>query len=383
MKKIIDKKLFLYLLIFYIFYNTINILKNSYLKINGLIYKDVSWADFFYQNIVFETLFNIPIIIYIIIVTKKLIDTKYSRMKGLVIHILSWIISVILSFIVFNFVYAIKINDFSITTLTSDIISNAISTADRTFLIYFGNVFIIGTYYYFNKVSKIELQKTKLKQQLTNAQISVLKYQLHPHFFFNTLNSISALIEIDAKLAQNTLADFSDLLRDLIFLKDSNLMPLSLEMKILKKYIDIMSIRFSDHLKVNINIAENLENILIPTLILQPIVENSFKYGYSYNSTDLEINIEINIESPNLNITIENNGEALTKPIKYGTGLKNTIDRLQTFYGDNYTFNIDNTSFGVKTTLILPSSPSEKDTEKYKKFEKLNSWQRFMNKSSI
>ncbi len=231
-----------------------------------------------------------------------------------------------------------------------------IDYSDRHFMFYFIIVFIIYSYYYFNKLNRIELQKSQLKEQLSRVKVNILKYQLHPHFFFNTLNSISSLIETDTKLAQNTLADFSDLLRDILFLKDTNLMPLHVEMKILKRYIDIMTIRFSDHLQVNIDIEENLDNVLIPSLILQPIIENSIKHGYSYKSTDLVIRITIHKIKNRLHIIICNNGEPLKDNIKYSNGLINTIDRLKTLYSDQYIFELKNDikNKEVITKIVIP-----------------------------
>ena len=128
-------------------------------------------------------------------------------------------------------------------------------------------------------------------------------------------------------------------------------------MDILNKYIDIMRIRFSDDLEVTINVEKNIENVLIPSLIFQPILENSFKYGYSYNKTKLKINLNIFKEMNNLVIEIENDGQLLkNKNIKYGTGLKNTEDRLKTLYNDNYKFSIKNNKdlSGVKTIIQFP-----------------------------
>ncbi|OBX22160.1 hypothetical protein A9996_17285 [Gelidibacter algens] len=234
---------------------------------------------------------------------------------------------------------------------------NTIYYSNTYFLIYSVNVFIIYTYYYVDKLKATELQKVELKQQLTDVQVSVLKYQLHPHFFFNTLNSISSLIDINPKLAQNTLADFSDLLRDILFLKDTNLMTLSTEMDILKRYIDIMLIRFSDHLKIIITIEDNLEDVLIPSLILQPIIENNIKHGYSYSITDLEIRLSIFKYGNMLVMEVENNGEPLkNNRCQFGTGLKNTEDRLKTLYDDDYVFTIKNIAhkIGVISKIAIP-----------------------------
>jgi LytS/YehU family sensor histidine kinase len=216
---------------------------------------------------------------------------------------------------------------------------------------------IVYSFYYFQKTQKVELEKSQLSNQLSNARLNVLKYKLHPHFLFNTLNSISSLIESDTKLAQDTIADFGDLLRDLLELKDTSLIPLQEELTISKRYLDIMSLRFSDHLTVSINIEKNIDHVLVPSLILLPIIENSIKHGYSYNITKLEIELSILLKNNKIHITVKNNGEPLktTKPT-YGNGLQNTVDRLRLLYNNSYTYSMKNlqNKKGVITTIIIP-----------------------------
>lgn len=356
MKKFIDKKLFFILCLFYVIYNIINIIKNSILKYYKIDNVNTSWLKFIFDSVIVESFFSVAIIIFIIVVTRKMIDKSYKWYVIFGVHILLSLVSVIIVYIAYD-VYLYYFGNIVIKRSFDYYLLNIVNYSNTHFLIYFVNVFIIYTYYYVDKLKDAELQRAQIKQQLTNVQVNVLKYQLHPHFFFNTLNSISSLIDIDPKLAQNTLADFSDLLRDLLFLKDTNLMPLSVEMKILKRYIDIMSIRFSDHLKVDINIDENLDDVLIPSLILQPIIENNIKHGYSYDFTELEISISIFKKEENLVIEIKNNGAPLNlKTLKYGTGLKNTEDRLKTLYNDAFVLSIQNRTpeNGVKTILSFP-----------------------------
>jgi hypothetical protein len=231
------------------------------------------------------------------------------------------------------------------------------SVIDLNFLIYFSMISIVYSFYYFEKTKKVELEKSQLANQLSNSKLNILKYKLHPHFLFNTLNSISTLIETDSKLAQDTVADFGDLLRDLLELKDTSLIPLKEELNISKRYLDIMSLRFSDHLTVLINVEKNIDSILVPSLILLPIIENSIKHGYSYKITNLKIALSIFLKGHKVHITIENNGEPLkSKKTKYGNGLQNTIDRLKILFKSEYTYTMKNlkNNKGVITTIIIP-----------------------------
>ena len=195
--------------------------------------------------------------------------------------------------------------------------------------------------------------------------MKVLTEKLHPHFLFNTLNTIFSLIDINKKKAQNTIVDLSDLLREIIDLKEDNLITLDQELSLLKKYLDIKSIRFYDHLNINLDIEDGIENALIPSTIIQPLVENSIKHGYSLNHPQLDIDISIYKKEKNLVIIIKNNGKKLETSLKnlqkQGIGIKNTIERLQILYKKKFEFILENIpdNNGVITKITIPYRLSE------------------------
>ena len=201
---------------------------------------------------------------------------------------------------------------------------------------------IINVYYYIKKVKDINLQKSQLETQIANTRLKMLKSQLHPHFMFNTLNTISSLIEEDIEKSQNLIADFGDLFREILEFKDQNLISLKQEISLLDKYIDIISVRFSDHLVIRKKIEPGLENVRVPSLIIQPLLENAVKYGYSYNVTELNINLKIFKEGDYLSILIENDGTLLENSfdelLSQGLGIQNTNDRLQTLFENDHVF---------------------------------------------
>tara|TARA_R110002050_G_scaffold30680_4_gene78485 strand:- start:152 stop:943 length:792 start_codon:yes stop_codon:yes gene_type:complete len=228
---------------------------------------------------------------------------------------------------------------------------------DVNLVVYLFMASIIYIYFYIQKMNEIEIQKTSLKSQLIDTKMKILKSQLQPHFLFNTLNSISTLIETNPKQAQNTLVDLSELLRDILDLEEKDLIPLMLELSLLKKYLNIMEVRFNDHLTLKIDVSESVTNALLPSMILQPIVENSIKHGYSNKIKKLEIEIEMRKIHTNLVIKISNTGVYMIKSqfIK-GNGVKNIISRLDTLFGDKYKFMFTNkkNKQGVITTIIIP-----------------------------
>ncbi|WP_298754987.1 histidine kinase [uncultured Psychroserpens sp.] len=227
-------------------------------------------------------------------------------------------------------------------------------------MIYFSMLGIIYVYYYLIRIKTIEQQKVKLETQLVHSKLNMLKAQLNPHFVFNTLNSISSLIDIDKEKSQDMITDFGDLFRDILDLGNKNLISLKQELDMLKKYIDIISIRFSDHLSFEEVIDNELEEALVPVMLLQPIIENSIKHGYSYNSTELSVILRIFKDSQYLHIEVQNDGQPLQQPfndtIVTGMGIKNIEDRLKTLYKDNFSFKVENIkdNQGVKTSIMIP-----------------------------
>ncbi|NQX85468.1 MAG: histidine kinase [Flavobacteriaceae bacterium] len=228
----------------------------------------------------------------------------------------------------------------------------------NTFLMYLGMTGIIYTYYYSNKLKTAELQRALMAEQLTNTRMRVLKSQLQPHFLFNTLHNISSLIDSNTKQAQNMLNDLSDLLREVIVLKEDHFNTLVRELYILQKYIDIVSIRYSDHLTITTHIAPNIENTQIPIMMIQPIVENAIKHGFTGNTEALQIVISIVEAGDYLHIEIKNNGTQISATLREltnkGTGINNIINRLDALYQSNYTFEILNVEEWVIVNLKIP-----------------------------
>ncbi len=232
-----------------------------------------------------------------------------------------------------------------------------IAYLSRTFLLYLGMTGIIYTYYYSSRLKTAELQRALLAEQLTQTRMSVLKSQLQPHFLFNTLHSISSLIETNTKQAQNTLNDLSDLLREVIILREDHFNSLAQELYILQKYIDIILIRYSDHLTITTHIGPNIEDTPVPLMMMQPIVENAIKHGFTGNTNALQIEISIIEKDEQLLFEIKNNGTPITSTLdelaSKGSGLHNIISRLEALYQNNYSFEIVNLEQWVVVSIKI------------------------------
>lgn len=357
MRKYLDFKLLKILVLFYTTVSIVSFVKIVYLKLHEFGYEYTSWKEIILEHIILDWVIVLLFMSIIAFTTKFMIYKKIQWGYIISVHLF---FSLFIGFVIYFLSSIIYLISGQISLSEIDVeshLAGIISVVDLNFLIYFSMISIVYSFYYFQKTQKVELEKSQLENQLTNAKLNVLKHKLHPHFMFNTLNSISTLIETDTKLAQDTVADFGDLLRSLLELKDSSLIQLHEELSISKRYLDIMSLRFSDHLKVIINIEKDLDNALVPSLILLPILENSIKHGYSYNITNLEIDLLILLKNNKIQITVKNNGEPLkTKNPTYGNGLRNTIDRLKVLYNNNFSYTMKNlkNKKGIITTITIP-----------------------------
>lgn len=363
LKKYIDIKLLKYLAVFYTIVVLLVQFKKSYWKVQGTVsYGPLSWGQLFNYGVFIDWIVVIVFMAFISYLTKLMFE-KWGAEGWKKIVFVHLFFSFFIGYVIF-FVTAIISFLIGETTISEASrymsFNHFVAVVELNFLIYFAMIGIINVYYYIKKVRNIEIQKAQIETHLANANLNMLKAQLHPHFIFNTLNSISALIEIDKEKSQNLIADFGELFRDILDFKDENLIPLQKELALLDKYITIISVRFSDHLSIEKDIQKGVENELVPHMLLQPMVENALKHGYGYNKTELNVILKIYKEADFLFIEIENDGELLTKPfeelLRNGTGLKNTHDRLKTLYGNDVEFRVENNknSNGVITSIKIP-----------------------------
>ncbi|MGA8853388.1 MAG: histidine kinase [Christiangramia sp.] len=362
-KKYIDFKLVLLLAGFYLLFDLVVIVKVAYMRtyMNGVERAtDFTWSEFFVHNLLFDYVIVVSYMTLIAISTKRFLNKNYSWVKIISIHTLFSILIGLIIRLIFDF-YSIIAGRVDLADFNLRKSINAfIYVIDLNFLIYFAMIFIIYTYYYLKQVKEAEKRHSKLESQLVNTRMKMLSSQLQPHFLFNTLNSIAVLTDMDTSKAKDTIADLSDFLREILYNSDRNRISLDEELRILEYYLNIVNVRFSDHLTIKKDIDENLLLKKVPAMLLQPVIENSIKHGYSYDHTDLEILVSIYQENKMLVIKVENNGalisETHTELMKKGVGLKNINDRLHNLYKDNYFFEIRNKKdeTGVETIIKIP-----------------------------
>jgi sensor histidine kinase YesM len=226
---------------------------------------------------------------------------------------------------------------------------------------------IIGITYmfdYYRSSRERELRASQLEARLAQAQLEVLKMQLHPHFLFNTLHAISALIPKDTEAADKMISRLSDLLRLTLENSNSQEVPLREELEFLKIYMDIEQTRFRDRLKINLNIRPETLDALVPNLILQPLVENAVRHGIAPRKEGGKIEIRSMLVDKRLSIQVVDDGAGITEDsdslMRKGFGLSNTRERLNQLYGDKHSFNLTNADEGgAIVTIDIPFRKSE------------------------
>jgi len=358
MKNRIDKKLFAILIGYMAAYHVVYISKMVILKfMNEPGYIDISWARLLFGTILCNFVFLMPpIIILIMLATKRMIDQNLGWLSSLGLH---FFFSLVYFFLVifWNTIYNYYVYGESLDLFNREALLNVLYGSTLNFLGYVGFITIIYSYYYVQRIRKSEKQKVELTRQLQYVKMQALKSQLNPHFLFNTLNSISSLIKEDAHKAQHMIGNLGDLFRQVLLVQDENMISVHKEMLILNKYLEIMRTRFSDHLLINIMVNKEMEEALIPSMLIQPILENSIKYGYSYESINLEVNLSIFEDNGYLVVEIQNNGPSVNEDGQnWGLGIANIRERLRTLFEDRFSFSFSNleNEQGVMTSIKIP-----------------------------
>ena len=209
---------------------------------------------------------------------------------------------------------------------------------------------------YYRRYTSRLVEGAKLESRLSRVRVAFLRNQMQPHFLLNTLNLISALIYSDPERADRMIADLGDLLR--LTLEDANLqeVPLHREMEYLDHYLDIARARFGSALEVESRIDPELEQAIVPSLVLQPLVENAIRHGLADRNGKSRIHITAGRTGDRLRLEVSDNGPGLPpEPSRIGIGLGNTRRRLEQLYGSQQRLEIRNRSdVGAVAILEIP-----------------------------
>jgi two-component system LytT family sensor kinase len=202
------------------------------------------------------------------------------------------------------------------------------------------------------------IETARLNEQLANAQLESLLRQIEPHFLFNSLNAIAGLVrEGRIDTAVSTIVSLSEFLRKIIEHPNRQEAPLGEEIAYLEKYLDIQKLRFADRLQISVDVPEELFSLQVPSLILQPLVENAVKHGIAKQARGGWIRVAAFCSNDSLTLRVYNDGPNLPRDwdnTQSGVGIVNVRARLQNLYGDKCKFSLHNQNSGVEALLSVP-----------------------------
>lgn len=235
-------------------------------------------------------------------------------------------------------------------------------------------------YYAINFFLQVEQQADRLERleaQATSAQLAMLRYQLNPHFLFNTLNSISTLVLLkQTEPANAMLTRLSSFLRHTLISQPGGKVTMAQEVETLKLYLDIERMRFEERLQTEFVVDDLAARACVPSFLLQPLVENAVKYGVSAQEEGARISLSAQVIGSRLRVTVadtgpglqgtQRNAESLTaQPSSTGVGLANIRDRLAQAYGEEHRFDIESPPGGGFTVIIeLPFEPEKNEEQR-------------------
>src|SRR5215469_2166036 len=208
------------------------------------------------------------------------------------------------------------------------------------------------------RIAQQQTEAARLNEALSRAQLDSLRRQIEPHFLFNALNAVAALVrEQRNDAAVNMIAGLSDCLRRVLEGSERQQVTLGEEMEFLKKYLEIQKLRFAERLEIQIEVPEDLYAAQVPSLILQPMVENAIKHGISQRARGGSVRIGASRVGGVLTLRVYNDGPTL--PVDWesahsGIGIPNVRTRLQSLYGGDCELRVSNRDQGVEVSLSVP-----------------------------
>lgn len=202
-----------------------------------------------------------------------------------------------------------------------------------------------------------ELEALRLEARLQESQLENLRAQLHPHFLFNALHAISALMRKDVPAARTMMARLSDLLRLSLDTRGDHLVPLSREVELLETWVGLQTMRFGERLEVSLDIDPRAKSVPVPRLILQPLAENSVRHGLEARSGGCRISIRAALSNGSLHLQVVDDGPGFPAEVRERIGLGNTRQRLAALFGEGASLDVRNRpEGGAEVNVVIPAT---------------------------
>jgi len=204
------------------------------------------------------------------------------------------------------------------------------------------------------KLAKTQQEKTRLEKENIGTQLAFLRNQVSPHFFMNTLNNIHSLIDVDSDEAKESIIRLSKLMRHLLYESEIEKISILKEVDFVKNYVDLMKLRFSERVKINLHIPDKIPDKTIPPLLFTSYLENAFKHGISYQNSSF-IDISFFFTKENMTFDIRNsNLSPESREEHSGIGIENSRKRLDLIFGENYSLEIEDAKEEYHVQLTIP-----------------------------
>lgn len=215
---------------------------------------------------------------------------------------------------------------------------------------------------FYRELREKDVLEEKLKALAAQAELKALRAQINPHFLFNSLNTVASLVSTDPAKAEEAVERLADIFRYTLSASDKEFVMLRDELDFIDAYLEIEKARFADRLRVTTAIPSEILDTPVPSLILQPLVENSVKHGFSENG-EMRVEITGYLDGDSIKVAIKDEGKGAPEDIRRGiytngTGLRNINERLQKVYGDDYGLEIKGNK--PRGTIAIVSVPKEK-----------------------
>lgn len=234
------------------------------------------------------------------------------------------------------------------------VITNILNLA----FVYFFWSLIYFLFHFIENYKKAEIENLKWEASINEIELNKLKSQLNPHFMFNAMNSIRALVDEDPTKSKEAITQLSNILRNTLQMGKNKVIPFEEELNLVSDYLALESIRYEERLKFTIRVDEQSKHFYVPPLMIQTLIENGIKHGVSKLTKGGVINLTTRVQDNQLIINISNSGQLKeVANSESGYGIKNTLQRLKLLYGENASlkiFNLDSAT--VLTELIIPKN---------------------------
>jgi sensor histidine kinase YesM len=301
--------------------------------------------------------------------------------RSLTVHLVASVLCAFLATVLSGLVAEHLRTEITRPTITINVLLlYLVAKLNNNILFYWAILAVAHVINYYGRLRERELLSSQLEARLAQTQLQILKMQLHPHFLFNTLNAISALIHQDVELADRMIARLGDLLRTTLDNANQQEVPFRQELDFIQPYLDIEKARLGPRLTVDLCVDPAVMDAQVPNLILQPLVENAIRHGIAVRPGPGRIRIQASRDNGCLRLVVADSGPGL--PASYaalisgesgkadgalkGIGLANTRARLEKLYGGNQRLDLGNGPDGglqVAITIPYQETPHEPAAE--------------------